>query len=161
MSTELVGTKTVDSIDSLRSLLAELAGKGDCYYFARWPHGVSGIEKAIDDLSPNSKKIPEKSFDGSPEGQMFSSKFEVRWKQKDQSYEVLLLHCEQSVSKWQFTPVGQNWKASDPLNTCFYDTDETRFPQEFQIAGKAKLHQRYFQDIATDTVHFVALMLAN
>jgi hypothetical protein len=160
MSEELVGTKTVDSIDSLRSLLAKLADKGDCYYFARWPHGVSGMEKAIDDLSPSSKKSPEKEFEGSPEGQMFSSKFEVRWKQNHTGYELLLLHCEQSVSKWQFTPIGQSWIVSDALNTCFYDIDETRFPQEFQIAGKAKLYQRYFQDKDTATVHFVALMLA-
>jgi hypothetical protein len=148
MSEELVGTKTVDSSDSLRSLLAEL-NPGKCLYFARWPHKVSGVREAIDDVLP------------SPEGQVFSDKFEMRWKQNaHKGYEVLLLHSEQSVKKWQFTPVGKSWEISKPLGAHFYDPDETRFPQGFQLAGKTKLQQRYFQDKATATVHFVALMLA-
>jgi hypothetical protein len=148
MSEEFVGTKTVDSTDSLRSLLAEL-NPGKCLYFARWPHKVSGMKEAIDDVLP------------SPEGQVFSEKFEMRWKQNPhQGYEVLLLHCEQSVKKWQFAPVGKSWEISKPLDAHFYASDETRFPQGFQVADKAKLQQRYFQDKDTATVHFVALMLA-
>jgi hypothetical protein len=154
MSKTLVGTKTVNSIQELRSLLADLAS-GDCCYFARWAHRVSGMVKAIDDvlLEP----------DGSPEGQMFGHNFEVRWKKiSQQCYEVLLLHCDKSVTEWQFTPVGNGWQVpATPLNSHFYDADETRFPQGFELAKKIKLQQRYFQDAMTATVHFVALTIVS
>jgi hypothetical protein len=148
MSEELVGTKTVDSTDSLRSLLVKRAS-GKCWYFACWPHDVSGMTEAIDDVLP------------SPEGQMFSKEFEMRWKQNiHQGFEVLLLHRKQSVKEWEFTPVGGNWEISDPLDAHFYDPRETRFPHEFKLAGKTNFQQIYFRDKATATVHFVALMLA-
>jgi hypothetical protein len=154
MSEALVGTKTVDSIQELRSLLANLA-TGDCCYFARWAHKVSGMVTAIDDV------LPEPN--GSPEGQMFGSNFEVRWKKTSQQrYEVLLLHCEKSVTEWQFTPVGNGWHVpKTPLGSYFYDADETRFPQGFELAKKMKLRQRYFQDVMTATVHFVALTIVS
>jgi hypothetical protein len=150
MSETLVGTKTVDSTQELRSLLADLA-IGDCCYFARWVHKVSGMVTAIDDVLP------------SPEGQMFGSNFEVRWKQISQErYEVLLLHCEKSVIVWQFTPVGNGWHVPEtPLGSHFYDAEETRFPQSFKLAKKIKLRQRYFQDAMTATVHFVALTIVS
>jgi hypothetical protein len=150
----LVGTKTVNSIQELRSLLADLA-IGDCCYFARWVHKVSGMVMAIDEVLPEP--------DGSPEGQMFGQDFEVRWKQIPQErYEILLLHCEESVTKWQFTPVGNGWQVPEtPLGSYFYDAYEPRFPQGFELAKKIKLRQRYFQDAMTATVHFIALTIVS
>jgi hypothetical protein len=148
MSQALVGTKTVTSIQELQDLLAKFAP--DPVYFGRWAHKVSGLVKSIDLALP------------SPEGQMFCPQCEVRWKQNSrQGYEVLLLHCDRSVTEWGFEPVGNGWLVSVPLPAHQYDSDETRFPQGFHSTEKVKLHQRYFRDAATDTVHFVALTLAS
>ncbi len=146
MSQDLVGTKTVDTIDELRDILGKFAP--NCCYFGRWAHKVSGLVTDIDRALP------------SPEGQMFGSGCEIRWKQHtDRGYKVLLLHCDRSVTDWGFDPVGDGWQASAPLNAHLYDSDETRFPQGFTSTAKIKLQQRYFQDVATKTVHFVAITL--
>ncbi|WP_373542341.1 hypothetical protein [Chamaesiphon sp.] len=148
MSQALVGTKTLDSIEELRDLLAQFDPKR-CY-FGRWAHKVSGLVKSLDLVLP------------SPEGQMFCIECELRWKQNSrQGYEVLLLHCDRSVIKLGFEPVGNGWLVSAPFPAHQYDSDETRFPQGFHAAEKMNLQQRYFRDAATDTVHFVAITLAH
>jgi hypothetical protein len=149
MSIASVGTKTTVSGDDLCRLIEQLS-TSDSYYFARWQHRVSGM---VQDLG---KVIP------SPDGQVFDRQFELRWQQNDdQSYEVLLLHCEQGVENWDFQAIDSEWKISEPLGAYLYDKDETRFPKGFQYPKNLKLRQRYFQDAATATVHFVALTLVN
>jgi hypothetical protein len=146
MSQALVGTKTVDSIAALQSLLAEFAT--DCGYFGRWAHEVSGLVKSLDLALP------------SPEGQMFCHQCEVRWKQNSpEGYEVLLLHCNRAVTEWGFEPVGNGWLVSAPFPAHINDTKDYRFPYGFHNPENMKLHQRYFRDAATDTVRFVALTL--
>ena len=148
MNQQLVGTITVDSAEALRSQLERLA-TGDCCYFARWAHRVSGL---VPELA--SQDFP------SPEGQMFGAEFELRWKQQGHGYELLLLHCHTPVTERGFEPVGSGWQVSDkPLETHQYDRDETRFPQGFNRSGNLQLQQHYFQDAETATVHFIALTL--
>jgi hypothetical protein len=148
MSRDLVGTKTVNSIEELQSILGKFTP--DCCYFGRWAHKVSGLVTDLDRALP------------SPEGQMFGSECEIRWKQNAGGYEVLLLHCDRSVTEWGFDPVGNGWEVSQtPLAAHLYDSYETRFPQGFTSTAKIKFQQRYFQDAATKTVHFVAITLVS
>ena len=147
MSQDLVGTKTVASVEELRSLLSEFAP--DCCYFGRWAHKVSGLVRSIDTVLP------------SPEGQMFCPECEVRWQQQpDRSYTVLLLHGDRSVTDWGFEPVGNGWQVSAPLAAYQYTAEETRFPQGFHNPDRIGLQQRYVRDLETATVRFVALTLA-
>jgi len=149
MNNTRVGTKAIASVDGLRTFLSQFA-TADCYYFARWSHRVSGMVQDLDKAFP------------SPEGQLFGTQFELRWKQcRDKGYELLLLHCERSVENWGFQPVASAWEVSEPLGAYLYQHDETRFPKGFNYPPNLRLQQRYFQDAATATVHFVALTLAS
>ncbi|GAB4302688.1 MAG: hypothetical protein Fur0025_43640 [Oscillatoriaceae cyanobacterium] len=63
-----VGCQQVLSADELRQVMLQLAtASPPCYYFLRWPHQVSGIISELEEFP-------------SPEGQMFTSKLELRWK---------------------------------------------------------------------------------
>ena len=153
MSQKLVGTKTVTCHDDLRSLIYKLVDNQPCYYFLRWAHRVSGIVSTLEEFP-------------SPEGQVFSKQFELRWKQSHKGYDVLLLHCNQSVTDLEFDAVAEHWIVSPPLGfpplgAYLYDRDETRFPKGLNYPKGCQLRQRYFQDSQTETVHFVALTLAN
>ncbi len=148
MIRDLVGTKRVDSVAELRVLLSKFAP--NCGYFGRWAHCVSGLVTSIDKVLP------------SPEGQMFCPECEVRWKQNArQGYEVLLLHCDRSVTEWGFEPVGDGWLVSAPFPAHINDSKDNRFPRDFHNPGKLELQQRYVRDADTDTVRFIALTLAS
>lgn len=123
------------------------------YYFLRWKHKVSGILTYLPSDFP------------SPEGQMFNAELELRWKQNNRGYQVLLLSRNQLDSELRFTPIDKDWKICE-RNAYFYDIDETKFPQGFTYRDesqkninpkKISIGQRYFQDAKTSTVHFVAL----
>lgn len=145
------------------------------YYFLRWSHRVSGFwqrrfeefpslaEDICDRLKADQvdKSQPLEAFP-SPEGQMFNSQLELRWKKKGANYEILLLSATGSQEDYpEFQLVGNDWKvvkrnahlyASGPTQT------ETRFPKKFDHQD-IKVAQRYFMDSQTATVHFVALTL--
>jgi hypothetical protein len=117
------------------------------YYFFRWTHTVSGVhkiqEKPIDNLFPML------------EGQIFNHQFELRWKYKqNNTYDVLLLSMNHENSGFQ--PLGKEWRVEE-RNAYFYPFTETRFPKGFNYPDNLEIKQRYFQDKATATVHFVAL----
>ncbi|MEH1969178.1 hypothetical protein [Nostoc sp.] len=138
-----VGYKQVSSSEELRNLLTDYYQERS-YYFLRWTHQVSGI---VVDLP---LEFP------SPEGQMFNSELELRWKQNDGGYQVLLLSQTQPKTELEFTPIGKDWKTCD-RNAYLYDIDETKFPKGFIYPEKLSLGQRYFQDTETSTIQFVAL----
>lgn len=123
------------------------------YYFLRWFHKVSGIQMQLpDDFS-------------SPEGQLFNSELELRWKRRGASYEVLILGKAESTPEDGFVALDGTWEWCD-RNAYFYNNDETKFPKGFlyQDANSQKIEpkgipikQRYFRDSQTATIHFVAL----
>lgn len=125
------------------------------YYFLCWSHKVSGIRRR----PPDADDFPIR------EGQMFNSKFELRWKKQGTGYEVLLLSIEPK-NELEFEAIPGDWKTSD-RSAYFYNAGETRFPKSFTFKDendgdidhpkKIPVGQRYFQDAATATVHFVAL----
>ncbi len=138
-----VGYKQVSSPEELQKLLQNYYQQPS-YYFLRWAYTVSGI---LADLPAD---FP------SPEGQMFNSELELRWKQNNDGYQVLLLSQNQPKPESKFNPIGKEWIICD-RNAYFYDTDETKFPKGFTYPEKLSLGQRYFQDAKTSTIHFVAL----
>jgi len=135
-----VGTRTVASAAELRSLLQQHQTEKSCF-FLRWPHKVSGF---CPELPPD---FP------SPEGQLFDSQKELRWKQQGQGYSVLLLSSEEPQPG--FTPVGTTWSIQN-RETHLYPSTETRFPKGINHR-QVNVGQRYFSDPKTATVHFVAL----
>jgi len=138
-----VGTQTVQSAEELRSLLHQLKSENSCF-FLRWPHKVSGFCKSLPDDFP------------SPEGQMFDSQKEVRWKQQGKGYSVLLLSASEAHAG--FEPVGEAWEVH-VQNAHLYPPTETRFPKGINDQ-QVNISQRYFADPQTATVHFVALKVS-
>lgn len=142
--------------EQLKELLQSTSNQPN-YYFLRWPHKVSGIAEELPEEFP------------SPEGQMFNSDRELRWKQqKPGLYGVLILSNNGQTAG--FTAINGNWK-TEQRAAYGYRTDETRFPRSLiypesldpRFSGdktkinQPKLAQRYFIDANTSTVHFVAL----
>lgn len=138
-----VGTRENLSESELRLLLDNYKGS-QCYYFLRWANRVSGVITNLDDFP-------------SPEGQMFNADLEIRWKQKGEKYDVLLL-SEYDNDYQDFDSFPQTWQA-ETRNAKFYTATETRFPKEFIYPEKLNFGQRYFKDQDTGIVHFVALTI--
>lgn len=138
-----VGTRTVQSAEELRSLLHYLKSENSCF-FLRWPHKVSGFCKALPDDFP------------SPEGQMFDSQKELRWKSQGKGYSVLLLSASEAHA--DFEPVGKAWEVH-VQDAHLYPKTETRFPKGINDQ-QVNISQRYFADPQTATVHFVALKVS-
>ncbi|MBD2364634.1 hypothetical protein H6G36_26255 [Anabaena minutissima FACHB-250] len=135
-----VGVKQLSSADELRELLTQKANLHS-YYFLRWFHKVSGIIKDLPSEFP------------SPEGQMFNTECELRWKKNNKGYEVLLL--SETDFDLEFTTVGKIWETQiRPAQV--YSNPETRFPNQFNNQC-SNIAQRYFIDRETSTIHFVAL----
>jgi len=151
--TAFVGHKTV-TLEQLQALVTHTAiALPSSYYFLRWFHTVSGIQTTLP------KNFP------SPEGQLFNTELELRWKQHGATYNVLLLSKAAPDATLNFTPLAGEWEWCD-RNAYFYDSDETKFPRGFlypEANGKpgyskaVPVQQRYFSDTQTATIHFVAL----
>jgi len=151
-----VGSRTVTEAE-LGALIRHAAiALPSSYYFLRWFHKVSGIQMTLPHDFP------------SPEGQLFNAELELRWKQRDSNYEVLLLSQTKPASDLEFRALEVEWECCD-RRAYFYDNDETKFPKGFlyqDAEGKARspkekplkqVKQRYFRDAQTATIHFVAL----
>ena len=138
-----VGTRDNLDANQLREILDNLK-IAKTYYFLRWANRVSGI---IDELTD----FP------SPEGQMFNEDLELRWKQKGEVYEALLLSSVND-DYLDFEPLAQAWETED-CGAYFYPETETRFPKGFNYPKELNIAQRYFKDKHTATVHFVALTI--
>jgi hypothetical protein len=138
-----VGTRTVESAKELRSLIQQFQSKKTCF-FLRWPHKVSGFCKTLPEDFP------------SPEGQVFDSNKELRWKQQGKIYSVLLLSVDEAQS--DFEPVGTVWNVHiQEAHT--YPKTETRFPKGINDQ-RVNISQRYFVDSQTSAVHFIALKVS-
>jgi hypothetical protein len=172
-----VGVTQHLSPEALIQLLEKFDSAETSYYFLRWNHKVSGIwqrhfkefpslaEDVCHRLKANQvdKSQPLEAFP-SPEGQMFNSQLELRWKKKKANYEILLLSAVGFKEDYpELESVGNNWKVVN-RNAHFYASTptqtETRFPKKFDYED-IKVSQRYFQDKDTATVHFVALTVSN
>lgn len=151
------------------------------YYFLRWAHRVGGfwqrrkdIANLEDDIRDrlqsnpvnNSTSKQTESFP-SPEGQLFNSILEVRWKQKLGKYEVLLLSSQNQASIFQFQNERDNFRSIPgkweilEQNLLLHSPKETRFPKNLNSEDIKNIAQRYFWDKDTATVHFVALTIKN
>lgn len=124
------------------------------YYFLRWPHKVSGI------IDSQPKDFP------SPEGQIFTSQWELRWKKSKHGFEILFLSKQDRDSDFEALvfcsskreakkEIKQEWIAEDH-DAHYYPKDEIRFPRGFQYP-KMQLSQRRFIHAQTGKIHFVAL----
>ena len=142
-----VGTKDNLSTTELKTLLDRHKGNQNYYYFLRWANRVSGIIPNLDDFP-------------SPEGQMFNADLEIRWKQKGEKYDVLLL-SQYDNDYPDFDSFPQTWQSED-RSAIFYRETETRFPKGFIYPEKPEtlnIGQRYFNVKDTGIVHFVALTI--
>jgi hypothetical protein len=138
-----VGTRTVESGEQLRVLIQQFQGEKS-YFFLRWPHKVSGFCKTLPEDFP------------SPEGQVFDSHKELRWKRQGQGYSVLLLSANQPYDS--FEPVGKAWEVY-VQDAHVYPKTETRFPKGINDQ-QVNIGQRYFADPKTATIHFIALKVS-
>jgi len=145
-----VGTKTIESEDALKTLIEQISKQvpeASRCFFLRWPHKVSGLCRNLPADFP------------SPKGQVFTHDFELRWQTQGKGYSLLLLSQTDDVSGFEgFSELEPKtkWSTWDrPAHA--YPATETRFPKG--IADRQiNIGQRYFQDRATATVHFVALV---
>jgi hypothetical protein len=144
-----VGYKQVSSVDDLKNLMEHYADPLPSYYFLRWAHCVSGIVSKLPQEFP------------SPEGQLFNAELELRWKRQGHDYSVLLLSKTLEVAEG-FTAIPENrdrdwqWQTQDRAANFNGKTD-ARFPKGFTYPDNLTIHQRYFLNAQTATVHFVAL----
>jgi hypothetical protein len=151
MSQAFVGTRSVESGQALKDLLEQCPAPNR-QYFLRWVHQAKWAEV----LPP---EFP------SPEGELMTPEFELRWKQAGQGYDLLLLAASDSPQLTEaFEPLARfRWLASAPLGAHLLGQgaeQDLRFPQAIRYPASLKLQQRYFQDQQTGTVHFVARTLA-
>ncbi len=151
MSRAFVGTRRIDSDVALESLLAHCPAKSR-YYFLRWVHQVRWVTEPLPADFP------------SPEGEMITPEFEIRWKKARQGYDVLLLAIgEPSQMPTAFEPLPSlSWVTSEPLAVHLLGQgteQDVRFPQNLTYPANLNLQQRYFQDQNTGTIHFVARTL--
>ncbi|MCG5057180.1 MAG: hypothetical protein KA714_04035 [Limnoraphis sp. WC205] len=150
-----VGYQKIYSVDELKELLTQNANSNS-YYFLRWVDKVSGI---VEELPSDFEQNP------SPEGQMFNSKLELRWKQKGSGYEVLLLTEGDSLpDKWEKTIENDCEWETEVRDAYLYQPTVTRFPNRFKYPDNFnpdnfKIAQRYFKNKRTSTVHFIALTI--
>ncbi|KAF3889085.1 MULTISPECIES: hypothetical protein [Nostocales] len=147
------------------------------YYFLRWKHRVGGFwerrnekfgnieddirERLKNNLPKNSLQNnptpePTETFP-SPEGQLFNSILEIRWKRQKGEYQVLVLSSKDTEA--DFTPIQRNWEILEQ-NALTHSPTETRFPKGLNTE-QLNIAQRYFRDSHTATVHFVALTVKN
>jgi hypothetical protein len=142
------------------------------YYFLRWTHRVGGFWQRRrvefpcleEDIRDRLQKNPVNNFNPkqseafpSPEGQLFNSGLELRWKQQQGKYQVLLLSSHNAEPG--FIPIPGKWEILEQ-NTLVHPPKETRFPKALN-SDKINIVQRYFRDCNTATVHFVALTVKN
>ena len=135
--------------NELKPLLEKLKTK-DGYYFLKWPDRVSGFVS----------NLPDEFL--SPEGQMFNSQQEIRWKRKGKNFNILCLTIGELDPDLTWEPLEGDWSFQD-REAAVYPETETRFPNKIinQVANDENVvRQRYFLDSKTATVHFVALTVA-
>ncbi|MCU0527836.1 MAG: hypothetical protein MUF72_23830 [Elainella sp. Prado103] len=148
MSAAFVGTRSI-AADQLQSFLQESPASSR-YYFLRWLHRVSGFINRLPETFP------------SPEGEMLTPDFEMRWRQTSTGYDLLLLAHQAPEWEHGFQPLQQDWIVSEPLKVHPLpkaDKQDTRFPNAIDYPSGLKLQQRYFQNKQTETVHFISLTL--
>lgn len=149
------------------------------YYFLRWTNRVGGfwerrnkefpdleadilrrLQESQDNVGNNLISKPTEPFP-SPEGQLFNSVLEIRWKQQKGGYQVLLLSSEkiENILSDDFKPISDSWEILEQ-SALIHSHTETRFPKNLNFE-KLNIAQRYFRDKNTATVHFVALTVKN
>lgn len=125
--------------------------EGEAWAFLRSPHKV--------ELLPFKDNI---KLSDCAEGQLFTAACELRWKQQEGTYDVLLLSKAKRDDGFQ--PVGKKWETKD-LKANFYPPTEARFPKGLAYENnegvpKLDIGQRYFIDAQTACVQFIALRVA-
>jgi hypothetical protein len=140
-----VGFKTVTESE-LKSLLNQLQANKS-YYFLKWVDRVSAFISELPEHEPIA-----------PEGQLFNSELELRWRKKANQFELLLLSSKpENISDFQL--LGNNhWEYRDD-NAIIYPETETRLPKVVKSNG-VNVSQRYFRNSETATIHFVALTVS-
>lgn len=169
IKTGFVGTQRISSADELKNLLlSKQLITAPNYYFLRWFHRVSGIIMKLPNEFP------------SPEGQMFNFERELRWKQRNNGYDLLLLSQVESDLNLGFQAIPNHWDKNHweicDRDAHLYLTSQNQqpanFPKKFIFLDEHEkeiekpdenihIGQRYFKDSKTATVHFVALTINN
>ena len=143
-----VGFCSVNSEHELRQLI-ERFDRSTSYYFLRWVHRVSGMVASL----------PEGTL--SPDGQVFNTAMELRWKACESGFEVLLLSTQGEEEGFQ--SMGNGWRHDDRpvlLNGLQSEQKNLRYSNGFIYAPEVKqkqIGQRYFQNLETLAVQFISL----
>ncbi len=168
--------------DKLIALLEKISIPSS-YYFLRWKHRVGGFWERRKTDFPNlkhdigdrtshplwayptqktSQNNPVSEPFPSPEGQLFNSTLEIRWKRQSKDYQILILHSQDIQTDFhsiQLKPLPGKWETREQ-NALIYSPKETRFPKNLNTE-QLNIAQRYFLDNRTAIVHFVALTVKN
>lgn len=149
MTQAFVGVNAVHLNQAGVQTLMQHFESAQAWHFLRWPHTVK--------LAAGHPQSDD--FDCA-EGQMFNRDCELRWKRKNDQYEVLMLATD-FVADETLQRLGEIWTTQD-LACDFFLSTETRlpkgikYPEGFDVKQR-HFGQRYFVDDATGTVHFIAL----
>lgn len=150
--------------------LLEKVSTTPSYYFLRWKHRVGGFwqrrkqnfPKLEEDISNYTQQTSENHTLSepfpSPEGQLFNSTLEIRWKRQSENYQILILHSQDIQTYFdsiQLKPISGKWETREQ-KALIHSPKETRFPKKLNTEP-LNIAQRYFVDSRTATVHFVAL----
>jgi hypothetical protein len=146
-SMSYVASAIVQSETELRSLLGKYQ-RNTNYYFLRWTHKVSGIQMELAGFP-------------SPEGQLFNAELELRWKQTQQGYYSVLLLSQNVLLDALFEPLPGEWKHEDH-EILMHDRRNPQYPNGFSYDPAVqpdRIRQRYFRNVKTLAVQFIALTL--
>ncbi|MGD1804657.1 hypothetical protein ACP6PL_04340 [Dapis sp. BLCC M126] len=180
-----VGTKQINSVDELEELLTQNYNENS-YYFLRLPHKVSGIVKKRPSEFPS---IEGQMFNENLELRWKKNQkgYQVLVLTKadfihdfipvgtDFSYYLYLLAIAQLLNdkylklfSFYFHTLShkhrKTWETKTRSVVSYGKKEiETRFPRKFKIEcynDNIDIAQRYFIDVQTATVHFIALTVA-
>lgn len=167
-----VGSRVVATGAAVLEVLQSVAASSP-YYFLRWPHRVSGI---LTQAQFTEEILPGLPDDLSPEGQVFTDKWELRWERRvrriappQTQYHLLLLGQSKAEAQVPgFNALQEDrqpisWKTVDYAAVIHRESgsEGTRFPKGFRITegfNADSFHQRHFIHTKTGTTHFVALV---
>lgn len=145
MNDAFVGTTSAPiELEKLQKLVKRCI-KDSGWQFLRWPHRVKLSH--ID--------ISSKDFSTCYEGQAFDQTRELRWKRQGAKYAVLLLSDMGGDDAFSVA-VGQSWKTK-AMDAKAYPATETRFPRKIETPAGLDWAQRYFIDVETACVQFIAM----
>jgi hypothetical protein len=144
-----VGHQNGVSQTKLKEILSQIQQDSTPVYFLKWFHKVSGMVITLPADFP------------SPEGQMFTEQFCLRWQRQNNQYDVLFLSATPLESEGDWRSLSEEhhdilWETRT-VSALPHDVKNPQYPNSFIYEGvqPERIRQRYFRDANTGIIHFV------